>query len=386
MLSNEMISNEEDQRFVIMTAPQLGINEPTAQVARWYVQDGAYVSAGDPCCALETTKVVFDLEAEVQGYVGHLVEVGWEVHVSQPVAVIASSLELLKRERAACGQVRPADSGTSAEPDGAPRATRKALAAARRLGVDLSTFSSATLIREEDVLRSVGELDASPVHELPALQWQATRRPVAVYGAAGGALTLKEALEFEGVCEVVCFLDDNVSSRAMLSDLPIFHGRHLCDLSTQGVRSIACEIADGRIRHRLLTRCLESNLELITIVHPMAYVAPSARLGKGNYVKSGACVETNVRVGDCCIIDNGVTVAHDSVIGNGCHLAPGATLGSRVVVEDYAVVGIGASVATGTRIGQSAIISVGTAVTRDVSERTVLEGVPGKRVGTRKDA
>ena len=103
------------------------------------------------------------------------------------------------------------------------------------------------------------------------------------------------------------------------------------------------------------------------------------------FYQAGAIVETNSTIGEVCIIDNGVVVAHDSKIGPGVHLAPGVSTGGSVQIGSRTIVGIKSSVATGTIIGENCIVSVGTAVTRDVPNNSVIEGVPGKIIGVRKN-
>ena len=106
-------------------------------------------------------------------------------------------------------------------------------------------------------------------------------------------------------------------------------------------------IAGGAIRLKKKSFLEESGVELINVIHPSAFLAPSVQLGVGNYVKARAVIETNTRVGDCCIIDNGAILAHDNVIEDGCHIAPGVSLGSSITVGARTINGIGASVSTG---------------------------------------
>ena len=54
------------------------------------------------------------------------------------------------------------------------------------------------------------------------------------------------------------------------------------------------------------------NIELLNVIHPKSYISKS-KIGVGNYIKS-AVYETGTKIGDCCIIDNGVVIAHDNNI------------------------------------------------------------------------
>ena len=182
----------------------------------------------------------------------------------------------------------------------------------------------------------------------------------------------------------MCFVDDDTSHSATLGELPVLDSTLLGQLVERGVQKLACEIGNGAVRLRIRQQARDLGLELINVIHPAAYVAPSARLGVGKYVKAGAIVETNTVVGDCCIIDNGVVIAHHHSIGDGCHIAPGVAMGSGITVGVLAVVGTGASVATGVHIGKSAIVGPGSGVVKDVPDLAVDEGVPTRVVGKRR--
>ncbi len=208
---------------------------------------------------------------------------------------------------------------------------------------------------------------------------------IAIYGASLGGETVKECLALEDTCDIACFLDDDPRKSGMeFCGLPIRSSDDLEKLSAEGVSRVALAVANASKRLELRGRLMACRLEPMNVIHPRTYIAPSVKIGKGNYIKAGAVIETNSTVGDCCIIDNGVIVAHDNVIEDACHLAPGVVLGSSIVVGSGSIIGIGASISTKIRIGKNVIVSVGTSVTRDVPDNSIVEGVPGKIIGRRK--
>lgn len=81
-----------------------------------------------------------------------------------------------------------------------------------------------------------------------------------------------------------------------------------------------------------------------TLVHPTAWVSPSAKLGPGVLVEAMAVVNANVVVGAGTIIGIGVKVDHDAVIGECAHIDAGAIVHARGKVNDLAKVEAGAVV------------------------------------------
>ena len=54
----------------------IDVNENQAQLVKIYVKNNDYIKKGDLLCSLETTKVIFDVEAQVSGYVEFFVKEG----------------------------------------------------------------------------------------------------------------------------------------------------------------------------------------------------------------------------------------------------------------------------------------------------------------------
>lgn len=371
----------------IVTTPQLGVNDEFAEVLQWYVSDESQVTSGQRLCALETTKALYDIDAEASGYVIHIAEIGSQVNISQPIALIGPNLETLKAEKQRYLNLTYTKDRTrqkTIEDQG--RATRKAETTALRLGVDLTEISATGIIREQDVIRYYNEkITSDNKKETVELSWDISQKPVMIYGAGKGAVTLKECLDLHQAYQVVCFIDDNPAHPdTSLCELPVYHSSNLSTIAEKGVRNLACAIADAAVRLRILKQCQSLEIDLINVIHPKARISPTAELGKGNFIKAGAIIETNTVIGNCCIIDNGAVIAHDNIIADGCHIAPGVTMGSGIRIGQMTIIGIGASIATDVTIGQSVIISVGSSVIKNVPDYSIVEGVPGKIVGKRK--
>lgn len=70
---------------------------------------------------------------------------------------------------------------------------------------------------------------------------------------------------------------------------------------------------------------LEKNgAKLATLIHPSAYVSPTATIQKGTVILPHAIINTDVVVEKGCIINCGAIVDHGCVIEEGCHICLGA--------------------------------------------------------------
>jgi sugar O-acyltransferase (sialic acid O-acetyltransferase NeuD family) len=102
------------------------------------------------------------------------------------------------------------------------------------------------------------------------------------------------------------------------------------------------------------------------LVHPTAWVAPSAQVAAGAIVYPACCVDEGVDVGRGAVLHNRVTLSHDTKVGACAYLSPGVTTAGRVTIGARAFLGAGVVCADGVTIGDGAVVGIGTVVTSDV--------------------
>ncbi|MEM9539433.1 MAG: gamma carbonic anhydrase family protein [Cyanobacteria bacterium P01_E01_bin.42] len=127
-------------------------------------------------------------------------------------------------------------------------------------------------------------------------------------------------------------------------------------------------------------------------ISPAAFIAPSATIIGRVLLKEGANIWYGAVVrGDVERIEIGAhTNVQDGAIlhgdpGKPTILEDYVTIGHRAVihsaiVERGCLIGIGAIVLDGVRVGESSIIGAGSVVTKDVPPRSLVMGVPGKKI------
>lgn len=91
---------------------------------------------------------------------------------------------------------------------------------------------------------------------------------------------------------------------------------------------------------RKLTEMIEASCVTPAIlVHPTAYVSPSAQLQRGCCIEPHATVQTNAVVAKCSFVASGAVIRHDAFVGEFCHVDCNA------VVESLAIVPAGTKIA-----------------------------------------
>ena len=139
-----------------------------------------------------------------------------------------------------------------------------------------------------------------------------------ILGAGGYGKTVADLAKQLGTFEKIAFLDDGKGGSGVLGRCEEY--AYFCDADT----AVYPAFGNNTLRMEWLEVLTEEGITVPTLVHPAAYVSPTAVLGDGTVVLPKAVVNTGVTVGDGCIINIGALVDHDTVIEDGVHLAPGA--------------------------------------------------------------
>ena len=140
-----------------------------------------------------------------------------------------------------------------------------------------------------------------------------------IIGAGGHGKVVAEAAAACGY--TVAFLDDKPGAGVVGT---------FEDASTIAPQydGVIISIGDNKGRQVLM----EQISNPITLIHPQAYVSPSAEIGVGSVILPGAVIHTNAKIGCGCIISIGALIDHDAEIGDYCHINTGAVISAGTKV------------------------------------------------------
>jgi pyruvate/2-oxoglutarate dehydrogenase complex dihydrolipoamide acyltransferase (E2) component len=73
---------------MLLRMPKVGMEMTEATLARWLVEDGALVEAGEPLYEMETDKVTNEIECPSRGRLRRIAEEGMTYAVGDPIAEV----------------------------------------------------------------------------------------------------------------------------------------------------------------------------------------------------------------------------------------------------------------------------------------------------------
>ena len=109
-------------------------------------------------------------------------------------------------------------------------------------------------------------------------------------------------------------------------------------------------------------------------------IHPKAKIGKNFFIDHGM----GVVIGETSEIGNNVTIYHNVTLGG---VSPSINSNQQrdikrhPTLEDNVVVGSGAQILGPIVIGKNSLIGSNSVVTKNVSEKSVMAGIPARRVG-----
>jgi UDP-N-acetylbacillosamine N-acetyltransferase len=212
----------------------------------------------------------------------------------------------------------------------------------------------------------------------------AEAKRIYVIGAGGHAKVVADIVNLCRAGFIHGFIDDVSPHRR---GEPFYGGKvigTLDDLFTctssvnRGELAAIVAVGDCRARMEIASKLEEAGFELLTLVHPSAVIASTARMAKGTVVCANACINVDSIVGQNVIVNTASIIEHDCLISDGVHLAPRSTLGGWCKVGTASLLGIGSVCRDRVSIGEDVTIGAGAVVVKDVPTRAISYGNPAR--------
>ena len=139
-----------------------------------------------------------------------------------------------------------------------------------------------------------------------------------ILGAGGYGRTVADVAARTGRFDEISFLDDNSAAPDVIGKCAEYE----CFRDAQTAFYPA--FGNNEDRLKWLYRLQEAGCDIPTIIHPTAYVSPTAQVESGTVILPHAIVNTNCVVKAGCIVNCGAMVDHGCVLEEGVHICVGA--------------------------------------------------------------
>jgi sugar O-acyltransferase (sialic acid O-acetyltransferase NeuD family) len=171
------------------------------------------------------------------------------------------------------------------------------------------------------------------------------------------------------------FLDPNPQALAAF-DLPFPVLGNDDDYAITEEDTFVIALGEPEPRARIARQLEKRGASFASIVHPRAYVAPTARLAEGVVIAPFAFVAPNARVDAHVVLNTYASCGHDSQVGAFSVLSPYSVINGFARLGESVFMGTHATVTPGRNVGRGAKIAAGSLVKFDVPDFALAHGNP----------
>ncbi|MEK6758169.1 MAG: biotin/lipoyl-containing protein [Deltaproteobacteria bacterium] len=369
--------------------PRLGTNIEDGRLVEWRKKEGEPVARGEVLLLVETSKAIFEVEAENDGFLRKVISPeGGQVRFTEPVGIVSDKIdEDIDAWLAANGSAATAPARIKYhEEKRAALVKRGAGDGALPLKKCAATPAARRLAAEANVdLGRVSEAYGTQLVEEKHVRAFVLRKRVAIYGAGLGAKQAMELIKSGTEYDAIGLFDDNLGIKgAQVAGLKVLGGwdDFLESVDDGTIDGIAISLHSEH-RRRLMEKIKGAapELEHVALVDSRAVVASSVVVSQGAFIEAGSVIGPETYIGEGVIVDNGAVVSHDCHIGAHSHLSPGCSLSGIVRLEGNVLVGVGACINSQVNVGMNVVITPGSAVVSDIPADSVVSGNPARIIG-----
>ena len=150
-----------------------------------------------------------------------------------------------------------------------------------------------------------------------------------IIGAGSFSPEVEEIAGLLGYTDIA-FLDDNPSTAycspviGTTADIRAFRSQY-------DTAIVALGNNETRMRYHQILK--DNNYKIPVLIHPTAYVSPTAEIAPGCIIRAKAVVSRDVKIGEASILNVGALIDHHVEIGYGCHILMGAVVRNKAKVE-----------------------------------------------------
>lgn len=137
-------------------------------------------------------------------------------------------------------------------------------------------------------------------------------------------------------------------------------------------------IGSMEARERITELLEDRGAHFADFIHPRAFIAANASIGKGAVIYPFAVVSNAAQVGDHVHLNFYASVGHDAKVGRWCLLAPYATMNGFSSLDDAGYMSTHSTIVVNKHVAPRVKISANSTVQHDIPSDSFVFGVPGR--------
>lgn len=356
--------------MVKIIAPKLDPNENSVKLSELAKKEGDRVLKGEIIFTIETTKADMDVEAEADGNLFYIVNLGDKVRVGDVIAIISNEDEIDKTLYKTKEEEIVSDSFPFT-------ATRKAIELAKTKNIDLSLLNKKGTIKEADVVGYFNKAVRGREKTTPQFKYD-NERIVVVCATSMSAEVIVDILDGQNDKTITGYVVDNdykAGSSLNLLNCNVFDfpDKIAKDQYDTVVIAMGGSLKSMIFRKKVFDHYLDRNINFTNVISTKAIIGKNVSLGIGNVIGSGVFIGTGSIIGNNNFISYMTVIGHHNRIGDNNLFAPGVVMSGLVEVGDECIFTTGVNFIDRVKVGSKVILPLGYNVVSDIEDGRIVK-------------
>lgn len=349
----------------------IDVNEKQAQLVKMYVKNNDYVEKGDLLCSLETTKVIFDVEAESSGYVEFFIGEGDKVKFGEVLYVIKDSTEDIYKIEESKNYKGDTNKMNFI-------LTKKAQEYLRLNNIKIENIEhkckGKKLIKLND-LKRILKLDSNEIGT--RVDIINNRKRVVIIGAGPGGEVVADILLSNTDYEIIGFVDDNPRKnfqfygiKVIYENVKKFPFKFNKDLYDGVILAIA---GNMELRKDIYNLYKKEGINFVNVIDRNVVIGRNVKMGDGNIIGANTYIGTSTIIGNNNRLAASVNIDHHNKIGDHNLFGPNFSSPGIVSIGNLNKFGANSSLSNYIKIGNNNTLMNNVSIYRNIGNNQIIK-------------
>jgi len=204
-----------------------------------------------------------------------------------------------------------------------------------------------------------------------------------IAGAGGHAIEILDIL-FKQNIENIFFYDDTINSNALLFDrFKIINSLDEVIQLFKADKNFVLGTGNVDLREYFFNLFNSIGGKLCNVVAENVSIGIfNNELSAGLNLMERVSISSDVKIGKGSLINRSSSIHHHVIIGDFCEIGPGSVICGRVKIGNKTSIGASVTVLPNIEIGNHVIIGAGSVVTKNLTDFSIVAGVPAKPINS----
>lgn len=344
----------------------IDVNEEQAQIVKIYVKNNEYVKKGNMLCSLETTKVIFDVEAKISGYVVFLVQEGAKIKFGEILYVIKKKAEDIVEVK----KKKNLEENININKFMLTKKAEKYLQYENIKIEDIkSKFKGKKIIKVNDI-KNILKLDI--IEKGTNIVTINNRKRIVIIGAGAGGELVADILLSNTDYEIIGFVDDNprknfqfYNIKVIYKDVRMFPFKFNRDLFDGVILSFA---SDMDLRKDIFNLYKKEGINFVNAIDKNVIIGRNVKIGNDNVIGANTYIGTSTIIGNNNWIAASVNIDHHNKIGDHNLFGPNFSSPGIVSIGNLNKFGANSSLSNYIKIGNNNVIMNNIAIYKNIQD------------------